>query len=597
MAPDVHERPLVAETDAQLLEIAAELERELESANDTEALLEDIVAFLRRFVVLTDGQLLAIALWLLHTYAFDAADNTPYLNIHSVLMQCGKSRLLAILKLLAHNADTMITPSEAVVYRWIEGLPNPTLLLDEVDAIWSTSTGDNEALRALVNAGYERGGQVPRCVNFTEIQFFNVFCPKALAGIGRLPDTVADRSIPIKLKRKKASEPCERFRKRLPGVSGPAEDICSRAEAWAAPNIDALRAAWPELPDCLSDRQHDCIEPLLAIADLAGGRWPADARAAFVRIFAGARSADDSLRLRCLTDCRDALGAGGDVQSSELVARLQAIEDGPWQEQILTANRLAFLLRDFDVKPLQLRFPDPIGQKRGYRWAEFEDAFLEVAMECSGGQVGRSEKRTTAVNHEQLRVQHGAVFALVGGPAPAADARHLRERPLRAGVGAGTVLACLEHHIDPAAALHRGLEVGGDFGKRVGGVADEQDPLVGGGEQLVEHRGGEALLPDGARAGPDGPGASRVGVPPGGQSGSQGKRDARARQLGARGPRRGEGSDRVAGAWRGSGDDVGDPRRRSGERFEGGGERMHLGVAQALQHGGDGVVDAHADRK
>jgi hypothetical protein len=359
MPTDAHDHPLV----------------EVE-VTSTGALLDNIRAFIARFVVLTPEQLDAIALWILHTYAFDAADTTPYLGIHSAVMQCGKSRLLAILKLLAHNADVMVTPSEAVVYRWIEGLPNPTLLLDEVDAIWSANTGDNEALRALVNAGYERGGQVPRCEHFTDIRFFNVFCPKALAGIGQLPDTVADRSLPIKLKRKKASEPCERFRKRLPGVSNPAAAIRSRAEAWSAPNITTLRAAWPELPECLSDRQHDCVEPLLAIADLAGGRWPADARLAFVNIYSSARSADDSLRLRCLADCRDALANNhGDVTSADLVGWLQLIPEAPWVEQQLTQNKLAFLLRDFDVKPLLLRFPDPIGPKRGYRWVEFADAF------------------------------------------------------------------------------------------------------------------------------------------------------------------------------------------------------------------------------
>jgi len=45
-----------------------------------------------------------------------------------------------------------------------------------------------------------------------------------------------------------------------------------------------LGDAYPELPDGLSDRQGDAWEPLLAIADAAGGDWPAHARAAAVAL-------------------------------------------------------------------------------------------------------------------------------------------------------------------------------------------------------------------------------------------------------------------------------------------------------------------------
>ena len=83
--------------------------------------------------------------------------------------------------------------TEAVLYRKIEQ-DAPTLLLDEIDAIFTAKGDENkEALRALLNAGFERRATVPRCVgpNHT-LREFQVFCPKALAGIGKLPDTVVD---------------------------------------------------------------------------------------------------------------------------------------------------------------------------------------------------------------------------------------------------------------------------------------------------------------------------------------------------------------------------------------------------------------------
>ena len=68
-------------------------------------------------------------------------------------------------------------------------------------------------LRAILNAGHRRGATVPRCIGVSsKPQDFNVYCAKVLAGIGVLPDTITDRSIPIRLARKRRSEHVERFR-------------------------------------------------------------------------------------------------------------------------------------------------------------------------------------------------------------------------------------------------------------------------------------------------------------------------------------------------------------------------------------------------
>ena len=80
---------------------------------------------------------------------------------------------------------------------------------------------ENEELRAILNAGFERGSKVRRCVGPNhDLKDFAVFCPKALAGIGRLPDTVSDRCIPIHLIAKKKSDKIQRFRKREVNVEG-----------------------------------------------------------------------------------------------------------------------------------------------------------------------------------------------------------------------------------------------------------------------------------------------------------------------------------------------------------------------------------------
>jgi integrase len=62
-------------------------------------LLDDVVAFIRRYVVLTDVQADTLALWTAHTHAIDAAETTPYLAITSPEKRSGKTRLLEVLEL------------------------------------------------------------------------------------------------------------------------------------------------------------------------------------------------------------------------------------------------------------------------------------------------------------------------------------------------------------------------------------------------------------------------------------------------------------------------------------------------------------------
>jgi hypothetical protein len=62
--------------------------------------LDELAAFVRRFVVMSEAQADAVALWIAHTHAFDAAEQTPYLAISSAEKRSGKTRLLEVLELL-----------------------------------------------------------------------------------------------------------------------------------------------------------------------------------------------------------------------------------------------------------------------------------------------------------------------------------------------------------------------------------------------------------------------------------------------------------------------------------------------------------------
>ena len=341
-------------------------------------ILDAVVRFVRRFVSLTEAQARAVTVWVAHTHAFDAADCTPYLDINSAEKQSGKTRLLEVLRSLVFCAWFTGRVTAAVLTRKIDA-EHPTLLLDESDAAFGGEKDYAEALRGILDTGYRRGGAASCCIGqgaSITYKDFSTFCPKAIAGIGRLPDTVADRSIPIRLKRARRGE-VERLREREAQREGSA--IAARLGAWCGVSVENLRKARPEIPQSLSDRQADVCEPLLAIADLAGGGWPEAAKKALVELCAGAQVDDDSVGVWLLRDIKAAFAEKHvtEMSSADLAAALAEVEGSPWGEwskgKPLSQSKLARLLKPFDVRP------DRIGGKdsrlRGYAVEWFNDAF------------------------------------------------------------------------------------------------------------------------------------------------------------------------------------------------------------------------------
>jgi hypothetical protein len=96
----------------------------------------------------------------------------------------------------------------------------------------------------MLNAGNRRGMVIPRCVGEgNELRDFSIYGPKLLAGIGRLPDTIADRCVFILLKRKRADETPDKYRHRL--VRPFAEALAEKMEIWGEQNVAKLGTTWP----------------------------------------------------------------------------------------------------------------------------------------------------------------------------------------------------------------------------------------------------------------------------------------------------------------------------------------------------------------
>jgi hypothetical protein len=348
-------------------------------ASDGGEILSQLVGIIRRYLLLTAAEADAVALWIVHTHAFDAAGATPYLAITSAEKRCGKTNLLELLEMLVAKPWLTGSVSAAVLFRKTAA-ERPTLLLDESDATFNGNREYGEALRGILNSGYRKGGKISRCVqegkNFVP-RDYETFCPKAFAGIGKLPETVADRSIPIRLTRKLPGEQVARFRRRE--VESEATPIREQITTWAAGAVESLALMKPALPESLGDRQQDCTEPLLAIADEAGGEWPDRARAALVTILTGTAAEDQSERVRLLADIRGVFIATGrdKLSSSELLGKLAHDETLTWGEfangRPLTLIGLARLLKPFGIQPRTIR--EGQGTIKGYLKESFADAW------------------------------------------------------------------------------------------------------------------------------------------------------------------------------------------------------------------------------
>ncbi len=321
------------------------------------ALVGDAVrGFLTRYVSLGEHEADALALWVIHSHAFAASETTPYIAISSSGPGTGKTRCLETLELLVANPWLTGRVTGPALVRKVAA-ERPTLLLDETDALFSGHVRSQEVLRGVLNSGYKLGGKASYAQGGGYVDL-DVYCPKAFAGIGSLPGTIADRSIPILMRKRTAFQQVERLRRR--DARGEARVPRMLAAGFAATQLDLLRDARPEIPAVLDDRAADVWEPLLAIADALGGDWPLRAKDAAVALCASRKDTDtDSLAFDLLADCRtvfDELEADR-LQTSTLLEWL--LETGRWGDvegQVLDARLLADMLRGFGVAPRKVRF-------------------------------------------------------------------------------------------------------------------------------------------------------------------------------------------------------------------------------------------------
>jgi hypothetical protein len=347
--------------------------------NEGAAFLNDVRSFLSRFIAYpSEHEKVAHVLWVAHAHLMGAWESTPRIAFLSPEPGSGKTRAMEATELLVPNPVAAVNVTPAYLFRKVGSEDGPpTILFDEIDTVFGPKAKEHEELRALLNSGHRRGAVAGRCVvrgKIVETEEIPSFAAVALAGLGWLPDTILSRSVIVRMRRRAPDEVVEAFRRRTQAPIG--EALRRRLAAWAEAVLQRATEARPEMPVGVEDRAADMWEPLLAVADLAGGDWPKLARRAATKLVKAAREIEPSLNIRLLADLRTIFEGEESLPTKDVLARLCSLEDAPWNDlkgKPIWDRQLSQRLGEYGVKPKTVRIG--AGTPRGYTRADLHDVW------------------------------------------------------------------------------------------------------------------------------------------------------------------------------------------------------------------------------
>ena len=308
-----------------------------------------------------------------------------------------------------------ITP--AGMFRLIE-LHEPTLILDEAD----TFMGDDPELRGIVNGSQRRDmASIIRAVGEDhEPRRFSTWCPKAISGIGDLPDTVADRAVTVRLERRSPTSgdmPHWRDRDRQA-----VEALRQKLARWTDDSANAVLECRNAVafPSALHDRARDAWEALLAIGEVAGGEWAGTTGHAYLACEAISAELDPETGAgeMLLADLWAVFKEAGnpehlptgkrddqyDPNEPAILPALIAMEGRPWSEWLrnrpLSPRGLASLLKGFGIAPGTIRLNHKLTAK-GYKRESFEPVWKRYGIPSP------EDPRNPSVTASQPKVSAG----------------------------------------------------------------------------------------------------------------------------------------------------------------------------------------------
>ena len=348
-----------------------------EPITDIAIVADQIYQILDDHIACTEAVKVAATLWIVMTWLIPAAHILPIAWINAPEKRCGKSTLLTLMSRLSKKSLSTSNITKSALFRSIESY-KPTLFIDEID----TFINDNEGIRGVLNAGHSLDNPyIIRCVgDDNEPVPFNVFGAKAISGIGRIPDTLIDRSIPLTLRRKTRDETKKRVRDLPFDVTN---IIQSQLARWSGDNMLAVKEANPVLPISIHDRAQDNWQILFKIAILLGEEWLEKAHKSCMEI-SGSDSDEPSSNEQLLSDIRTvfSLTKTNRLLSRDLLTELRRDPEMSWstynEGKTITLRQIAKKLSEFKISSKDIRAHDLRGNEvrgKGYHITDFQDAF------------------------------------------------------------------------------------------------------------------------------------------------------------------------------------------------------------------------------
>ena len=348
-------------------------------------LVAELENVFKRYVVLPEHAETALSLWTLASYLPYKADGkikyAPRLMIISPTKGCGKSVLLDLLAYVCERPLKAGNISSAALYRIIEFNKPIIPMIDEYDSHAKGSTD----MTNILNNGFVRGYPVIKCSDNKGLEpvIFDCFTPVAVAGISKrsFEPTTIDRSIIIPMRRKRLYEHAELM---------PDEDIFSELRQKCARFMQAFDPSI--IKDiksniALHNRRLDVWGLLLGIAKTISEDYYNKALKAAIHL---SKENDDDmdsadLSIQLLSHIRELFTVTNKerLMSEDICKMLTEHEDWPWaemgyKETAITPPKLASLLRDFKIRPKNIRTLDSVN--KGYFKSDFMyawDSYLE----------------------------------------------------------------------------------------------------------------------------------------------------------------------------------------------------------------------------
>ncbi|HSY43093.1 MAG TPA: DUF3631 domain-containing protein [Candidatus Acidoferrum sp.] len=355
-------------------------------------LLAGIEGVITRHVILNDHAAAALAVWVLHTYVFERRDTVAYVAIESPEKRCGKTTLLSVLAAMACKPLIASNITVGALFRSVHTC-SPTLFIDEAD----TFMAGNGTMRGIINSGNTRRtayvlrlSKSSSSSNFlqpstsniqpvepadTGLKKYSCWCPKVIAMIGQVPDTIADRSIVVKMARKLTTETC------APLSQLDTADIKAKCARFGLDMAPLIGEAGKIRGEGLNDRAADTFDPLFVIARLAGEAWEQKLQAAAAAL---SSTADENSGTALILDIVSLFGETGSEKmfSRDIVTLLRnsGLKSETLKYSSINEYHISKILRQYGIRPINIRIGSQV--HRGYVAADFTAAVIRYVSEA-----------------------------------------------------------------------------------------------------------------------------------------------------------------------------------------------------------------------